>query len=96
MKPHKKRTDLGVKYCMYVWMDGWMYVCMYGWMDGWIWSLPITAAASVILKKMALNEEENLAEIKREILKVIDYSGESAHLNPSADVNFNKNSEVST
>ena len=49
-----------------------MYVCMYG----WIWSLPVTAAASVILEKMALNDEENLAEIKREILKVIDYSGE--------------------
>ena len=43
-------------------------------MDGWIWSLP--AAASVILEKMALNDEENLAEIKREIRKVIDYSGE--------------------
>ena len=53
-----------------------MYVCMEGWMDGWIWSLPVTAAASVILEKMALNDEENLAEIKREILKVIDYSGE--------------------
>ena len=57
-----------------------MYVCMYGWMDGWmdrwIWSLPVTAVASVILKKMALNDEENLAEIKREILKVIDYLGE--------------------
>ena len=49
-----------------------MYVCM----DGWIWSLPVTAAASVILEKIALNDEENLAEIKREILKVIDYSGE--------------------
>ena len=53
-------------------------------MYGWIWSLPVTAAASVILEKMALNDEENLAEndeenlaeIKREILKVIDYSGE--------------------
>ena len=43
-----------------------------------------------------LNDEENLAEIKREILKVIDYSGESAHLDPPADVNFNKNSVVST
>ena len=53
---------------MYGWMDRWM--------DGWIWSLPVTAAASVILEKMALNDEENLAEIKREILKVIDYSGE--------------------
>ena len=37
-----------------------------------------------------------MAEIKREILKVIDYSGESAHLDPPADVNFNKNSVVST
>ena len=45
---------------------------------------------------MALNDEENLAEIKRQILKVIDYSGESAHLDPPADVNFNKNSVVST
>ena len=70
-----------------------MYVCTYVCMYGWIWSLPVTAAASVILKK---NEEENLAEIKREILKVIDYSGESAHLDPPADVNFNKNSVVST
>ena len=70
-----------------------MYVCMDGWMDGWIWSLPVTAAASVILKK---NEEENLVEIKRDILKVIDYSGESVHLDPPADVNFNKNSVVST
>ena len=37
-----------------------------------------------------------MAEIKHEILKVIDYSGESAHLDPSADVNLNKNSVVST
>ena len=32
----------------------------------------------------------------RIILKVIDNSGESAHLDPPADVNFNKNSVVST
>ena len=48
-------------------------------------------AASVILEKMVLNNEENLTEIKREILKVLEYSGESAHLDPPADVNFNKN-----
>ena len=65
-------------------------------MDGWIWSLPVTVVASVILEKMALNNEENLAEIKRDILKVIDYSSESAHLDPPADVNSNKNSVVST
>ena len=56
----------------------------------------VTAAASVILEKMALNDEENLTEIKREILKVIEYSGESAHLDPPTDVNFNKKSVLST
>ena len=56
----------------------------------------VTAAASVILEKMALNDEENLTEIKLEILKVMEYSGESVHLDPPADVNFNKNSVLST
>ena len=37
-----------------------------------------------------------MAEIKREILKVIYYSGESAHLDSPADFNFNKISVVST
>ena len=56
----------------------------------------VTAAASVILEKMALNDQENLSEIKRKILKVMEYSGESAHLDPPADVSFNKNSVLST
>ena len=56
----------------------------------------VTAAASVILQKMVLNGKENLAEIKREILKVIDYSRESTHLDCQQTLILTKNSVVST
>ena len=46
----------------------------------------VTAAANIILEKMALNDEENLAEIKQEIFNAIKCSGETAHMDPPADV----------
>ena len=45
----------------------------------------VTAAANIILEKMALNDEENLAEIKQEIFNAIKCSGETAHMDPPAD-----------
>ena len=47
----------------------------------------VTAAANIILEKMALNDEQNLAEIKQEIFNAIKCSGETAHMDPPADVN---------
>ena len=51
----------------------------------------VTAAANIILEKMALNDEQNLAEIKQEIINAINYSGETAHMDPPADVNLQEN-----
>ena len=48
------------------------------------------AAASIILEKMALNDDETLSEIKHELFKVMDCSGESAYQDPPADTKFNK------
>ena len=48
----------------------------------------VTAAANIIL---ALNDEQNLADIKQEIINAINCSGESAHLDPPADVNLKEN-----
>ena len=50
-------------------------------------------AASIILEKTALNDEENLSEIKREILKIMNCSGEPAPQDPPADANFSKNTK---
>ena len=51
----------------------------------------VTAAANIILEKMALNDEQNLAEIKQEIINAINCSGETAHMDPPADVNLQEN-----
>ena len=48
----------------------------------------VTAAANIILEKMALNDEGNLAEIKQEIFNAIKCSGETAHMDPPADANL--------
>ena len=48
----------------------------------------VTAAARMILEKMALNDEENLSERKREIFKIMKCSGEPAPQDPPADDNF--------
>ena len=51
----------------------------------------VTAAANIILEKMTLNDEQNLAEIKQEIINAINCSGETAHMDPPADVNLQEN-----
>ena len=51
----------------------------------------VTAAANIILEKMALNDEQNLADIKQEIINTINCSGESAHLDLPVDVHFKEN-----
>ena len=51
----------------------------------------VTAAANIFLEKMALNDEQNLADIKQEIINAINCSGESTHLDPPADVNLKEN-----
>ena len=47
--------------------------------------------ANIILEKMALKDEQNLADIKQEILNSIHGSGESAHQDPPGDIRFNEN-----
>ena len=54
-----------------------MYVCMYVCMDGWMDLVTSSySGGQCYTREDGTEDEENLAEIKREILKVIDYSGE--------------------
>ena len=51
----------------------------------------VTAAANIILQKMALYDEQNLTEIKQEIINAINCSDETAHMDLPADVNLQEN-----
>ena len=53
----------------------------------------VTIAANIILVKMALNDEENLSEIKREIIKTMQWEGEPVPQDPLSDTNLSNKTQ---
>ena len=54
----------------------------------------VTAAASIILEKMTVNDEENLSEVKRESIKIMNCSDEPTPQDPPADAYFSKKKQT--